>query len=190
MYRIGFTGVPSTGKSTLARALSCSMLSKRVELVPEYARRFINKYGFRTLHDQFRILYKQLDWEDTVPKEKTDILITEAPIFQGIAYATLSEPKDEYDVMVLNDIYKLMNKLNFPRRYDVIFHLEPVIKPVDDGTRAKEQFDDKWRNQMNERIVSVFTLFPPKNFIKIKIEDLDNRVSLCKEHLRRLEIIK
>ena len=57
------------------------------------------------------------------------------------------------ETMYVNDIFKTMNKLNNPEsRYDIIFHLPPVIKPVNDGVRSKEQFDDNWRDDKNKEI--------------------------------------
>lgn len=190
MKRIGFSGVPSSGKSTLARALAANIFGKRIELVPEYARRYINKYGFRSLHDQFRILHKQLDWEDSVPQEKTEAILSEAPIFNGFAYATIDLPKNEYEVMVQNDLFKLMNKLNCPQRYDVVFHLLPTIKPVDDGTRSACQLTDEWREMMDNRIRAVYTIFPPRNFVQINSLSLEERVAECKEHIARLSLLE
>ena len=47
MKRIGFVGVPGSGKSSVARGLAARGYEKlkKVELVSEYARRFISKYG-------------------------------------------------------------------------------------------------------------------------------------------------
>jgi nicotinamide riboside kinase len=92
MYRIGFIGVPSTGKTTLARALSANAYKMpefaRTELVSEYARRFIVEYGTDvTLMDQFRIIKKQCEWEDRVPVESTDLIITDSPIHISFMYS-------------------------------------------------------------------------------------------------------
>jgi broad-specificity NMP kinase len=67
MKRIGFVGVPGVGKTSTARALTAYCRQnefKNIELVAEYARRFISKYGdIDTMSDQFRVTEKQIEWD-------------------------------------------------------------------------------------------------------------------------------
>ena len=88
MIRIGITGVPGSGKTTLARSVASVYRNKlkRAELVSEYARRYISKHGNITfLWEQYRILEKQLEWENSV---KADILISDSPVHLGFLYAS------------------------------------------------------------------------------------------------------
>lgn len=192
MVRVGFVGVPGAGKTSTARALSAFCRKnekfKKVELIAEYARRFIAKYGTETLtlSDQFRIMEKQLEWEDVIPEESTDLLITDSPVHLGFIYALdLRRRNNQKDTMYMNDIYKRLNKINYPTRYEYIFHLPPVFTPVEDGVRLEKHFEPKWRKEADARITNVFDLFPPSNFITIKSENLMDRVDECLSHLSK-----
>ena len=116
MKRIGFVGVPGSGKSSVARGLAARGYEKlkKVELVSEYARRFISKYGtIDQVSDQYKILQKQLDWENAIPQEETDVLITDSPVFIGFLYTlTLRNSNNLKDAMYVNDIFK--NFSSFP----------------------------------------------------------------------------
>lgn len=91
MIRVGFIGTPGSGKTSTARALAsqCRRIDalNNVEIVSEYARRYISKHGsIDFLWEQYRILHKQLEWETSVENDNLDLLITDSPIFVGFAY--------------------------------------------------------------------------------------------------------
>jgi nicotinamide riboside kinase len=183
MKIIGFVGVPGSGKSAVARGVAASAYDRigKVELVAEYARRFITKYGsVDRVFDQYRILQKQLEWEDVVPKEETDVAITESPVHMGFLYAMeIRNPNNEKDTMYINDIFKTMNKVNCPCRYDIIFHLPPIWEPSKDGVRPEIHFDKRWREESDNKIQFIFKLFPPKIFQTITSITLDERIEEC-----------
>ena len=185
MIRIGFTGVPGSGKTSTARALVSRLRTievfKSVELVQEYARRYISKHGIpEQIWEQYRITCKQIEWEDSVSNDKLDILITDSPIFLGFMYATEMNKPTSKDIMVYNDVFNLMTRLNYPvPRYDLIFHLPPSITPVDDGIRAIHQLDQEWRISANQSILETMKIFKPKNIVSIAATNIDNRVIEC-----------
>lgn len=183
MIRIGFVGVPGSGKTSTARALAstCRRIDglNNIELNSEYARRYIAKYGtIDNCWEQYRILKKQLEWEESVGSP--DILITDSPIFLSLVYATMLSDGSRKDVMIVNDLFSEMNKLNNPDpRYDIIFYLPPKLKPVDDGIRSADQFDDSWRNDAAEDIKGIFRLFKPAIFYTVDSVGLRERVEEC-----------
>jgi nicotinamide riboside kinase len=192
--RIGFCGIPGTGKTSTARALAamCRKIEKfkRVELVSEYARRYIFKYGSEgiNLTDQYKIMEKQIEWESSIPEE-TDLIITDSPVHLGFIYA-LELRKDSYkDAMYINDIFKRLNKINAPeKRYDVVFYLPPILDPIKDGIRHEAQFTPEWREKADWRIKYVFDLFPPKHFIELKSTELLDRVDESLKVLGKINI--
>jgi len=185
MLKIGLVGVPGSGKTTLSRAIAvaCRGIDKlnHVELVSEYARRYISKYGsVNSILEQYRILQKQLEWENSVCNEKLNIMITDSPVFLGFLYCIELPKTNIKEAMFFNDIFKEMVKLNYPTpRYDIIFHLNPILKPVDDGIRKIEQLDDSWREQSNILIKAVMTIFKPTQFLEINTPILEERVNFC-----------
>jgi len=187
MMRIGFVGVPGSGKTSTARGLASVCRSipglNNVELSAEYARRYIIKYGDITnIWEQFRILKKQMDWEDSVGD--ANIVITDAPIFMGMVYARMLSQGTPKDIMVLNDLFSELNKANHPQpRYDIIFHLPPILKPVNDGVRPKSNFDRTWRQDTDNSILGVFEIFKPLLFYTVDLPDLESRITWCKECL-------
>jgi len=193
MLRIGVIGVPGSGKTSLCRAVTsaCRRIPslQRIELVSEYARRYISKHGrVEDIWEQYRIMEKQIEWEDSIPIKKTDLVITDSPIHLGFLYACDIVTNKPKDIMVYNDIFKKMSKLNEGKpRYDIIFHLPPTIKPVDDGIRSPEQLDDNWRKENNTKLCFIFdTIFKPASLLTIESADMNNRVSVVIEHLNKL----
>lgn len=184
MMRIGFCGIPGSGKTSTSRGVAafCRRIDKlnNIELVPEYARRRIAKYGpIDDINHQFRILKKQLEWEDSVGN--VDLVITDAPLFMGFMYATSIQNNDEKtDPIFYNDLFKEMVKLNSPNRYDIMFHIPPKVKPVADGVRSAIQFDDEWRED-NDNFLRVIMkdIFPSKKFIIVEPIDLQERINFC-----------
>ena len=117
MIRIGIVGVPGSGKTTLARGLAAECRNhpelKNVELVSEYARRYISKHGkIESISEQFLILEKQIEFEDSVCNDKLNIMISDSPIFLSFIYC-LSLPRvSSKEIVFFNNIFKKMTKLN------------------------------------------------------------------------------
>ncbi len=191
MIRIGIVGVPGSGKTSLCRGVvsACRGISalSRIELVSEYARRYISKHGhIESIWEQYRIMEKQIEWEDSIPSGKTDILITDSPIHMGFLYATEVLTNKPKDIMVYNDIFKKLSKLSEHRpRYNIIFHLTPVLNPIDDGVRAKEHLDPLWRADADRHIKFIFELlFKPKHIYVIDNVNMEYRINFIIETLK------
>lgn len=193
MIRIGIIGVPGAGKTSLARRVtsSCRRIPelKKIELVSEYARRYISKHGsVDEIWEQYRIMEKQIEWEDSIPEASTDILITDSPVHLGFLYSSELVTNDSKDIMVYNDIFKKLTKLNEGEpRYDIIFHLPPVVEPVDDGVRKLEHLDQHWRAENDVKLKFIFeTIFKPRILMTINEKDIDERAKVILEELKRL----
>jgi deoxyadenosine/deoxycytidine kinase len=179
MRRIGISGIPGSGKTSLARALtsSCS-LKVKTELVSEYARQYLSKhYSIDSVWEQLRITDKQIEWENNIFDE-VDIMITDSPIYLGFLYTIdlvdFSNPKD---LIAYNDLFKKF--VSNQNRYDLIFYLHPVIEPINDGIRKNLHFDETWRKNANVMSLNIFKMFGQKNIIEISEPDMTKRIEFC-----------
>ena len=183
--------MPGAGKTTLSRAIAarCRNIEglKHIELVQEYARRYIAKHGNVTsIFEQYRILEKQLEWEDSVCNDKLELMITDSPIFMGFNYCIELPKTNSKEIMFFNDIFKKMVKLNYPvARYDIVFHLCPTVKPVDDGVRPEQHFDDEWRSKADIMIRSIMNIFKPIEFYVMEQPELEDRITFCLDKIKR-----
>jgi nicotinamide riboside kinase len=179
--RIGFSGVPSTGKTSMARALGARL--PKAEVCGEYARRYINTYGqIESVLEQYRILQKQIQWENA---QAADYIITDSPIFLGFLYClNLRDSNRLKDVLWVNDVFKQLSKLNCPPRYDYIFHLSyNKISITDDTIRHPLHLDTEWRQKADLRLRFIYDLFPPRNFVELESVTIDDRVTECLEKI-------
>jgi len=196
MIKIGIVGVPGSGKTTLSRSIAAACRGteglSHVELVQEYARRYISKHGkIESIFEQYRILEKQLEWEESVCNEKLDIMITDSPIFLGFIYCCEMSKNDSKEVMFFNDIFKKMVKLNYPKsRYDIIFHLCPDIQPVDDGIRPDQHFNAEWRYKSDLMIKATMNIFKPKQFHIVEPVKLECRTEFCINKIKEILGVK
>jgi nicotinamide riboside kinase len=144
------------------------------------------KHGeITSIMEQYRLLEKQCEWEDSVLSDKLDIMITDSPVFLGWIYCVGLSKGTSKEIMFFNDIFKKMVKLNYPKpRYNIIFHLNPDLKPVNDGIRLKQHFNKEWREEADIMIKATMMIFKPSHFYVLEQKDFDKRVSTC------LEIIK
>lgn len=192
MIKVAISGVPGAGKTSTVRSLAgyvrrSSLNYKNVELCSEYARRYISKYGLiNNIWEQYRILNKQVEWEDSY--KYADLVITDSPIQLGFSYTVgLVDHNDPKSILSITDYIKALYKANIGYRYDFIFHFGPVLKPVDDGVREKIQFTDDWRKEKNDVILHSLRMFPPKNFVLVpdEISSMEDRINFIFSHIER-----
>jgi hypothetical protein len=191
MFRVGFVGIPGTGKSYTARAFSSVFKYDGkyliTEVIAEYARSYLAKYGpLETIWEQYKILDKQLEKEERL-SPRTELLITDSPLQLAFQYSLdLRRPNSAKDSMVLDDIFHKISSLNTPPRYDIIFHLPPVIEVVADGVRPAQHLDSEWRKEADVNIKYICkNLFPPKKWIEVTPLSIEDRVKFCSEELEK-----
>lgn len=197
--KIGFTGVPGSGKTTLCTKLAGvardSLGTKVVSQVNEYARRYISKYGPPTaLWEQVRILQKQIEWETSC--SNSDLIVCDSPTPLGFLYSVeLRNPVNRKDSILMTDLFSMLQKFTYEQPYDIIFHLPPILTPVKDGVRLDHQFDINWREQSNAKIKYILEIFPPKELIEVNInlpEDWESFSDESKRHFlgeARLQLV-
>lgn len=182
MLKIGFSGLPSTGKTTLAEAvyheLKKSVDLSSVALVEEYARSYIRMYGtLENIWEQSRILDIQIEWEKHAYESYMDIILCDSPIQLAFLYANELNGGSVKEQIVLSDIFNKINKITTDSPYDIIFHLpEDGIPIILDDVRDEIIMDKKWRVEADRFTKLLFMMFKPREFNIINSSALSDRV--------------
>lgn len=194
MIKVGFSGLPSTGKTTLTQAVNLELKKReylnRVELVSEYARSYIRKYGaIENIWEQYRLVDIQQEWETLADESHIDVMLCDSPIQLAFLYATELNGGSPKEQMVISDIFKKISKITADSPYDIIFHLpEDGIPIVIDDVRHECIKDKKWRIQTDVFTRSLFKMFKPHTFEVVEQVTLDSRVKWVTDKIREYSL--
>ena len=116
MYKIGFVGLPSSGKTTAATNLNKALVARNIKtaIIPEFARDYMRAKGdrIRTGEEQIRCSQIQSDLESRALETNPEVMITDTPVFITQAYTQLYYPHHN-----LTENHRLSNF----HKYDTIF---------------------------------------------------------------------
>lgn len=191
MLKIGFSGLPSTGKTTLCQAVNLELKKtddlNRVELVSEYARSYIRKYGPpEHISEEYRLVDIQREWEDLIDPTKLDVMLADSPIQLAFLYAVELNKGTPKDQMMITDIFKKISSMTASSPYDIVFHLpQDSIPVVIDDVRHECVKDPTWRAESDAFVKSLFKMFKPRTFTIIEEVDLQERVDKVIADIRR-----
>lgn len=180
MIKIGILGAPSTGKTTLAKALSSHVLDKYdvlAEYVDEYARGFVSEYGKPTVFDEYYFLERQLQKESI--KSRAQFMICDSPIFLSLVYGSLvfdhKDPKEAFYFCEIQQ--RIVENLE---NYKVLVLIDAeACEPEADGMRLtisrEEQLD------IDKRIRAFCEMY---GLVTLKVQgSLDERIGTICEFL-------
>jgi len=168
---IGLSGVPSSGKTTLAEKMKVDLWLFHL---PEYATYHQRMYGMiDSPEEQIRVTIINYYHELRHRKMFDDVLI-ESPAFMSKVYHKFNYPT-EYNThqhLIYNDID------NF--RYDYIFHLEP-LKFKQNGIRYNYKYPERMKlNETMKKEASTHT----DNLIILPKASLEERLQMVNDALR------
>lgn len=157
---IGFVGAPSTGKTTLARAVANQVGLKGipVEFVAEYARTYIQRFGaVESVHEQLVIFDTQARREDDARGTGAAFVVAETPVFTGYAYGlgAMQQPTAKS-----REALHMLHRWILARLplYDRVYYL-PIELPLQrDGTR---QETEEARRVLDSRLRASLELWAP-----------------------------
>ena len=188
---IGFVGAPSTGKTTLARAVAneAGLRGLSVEFVAEYARTYIQRFGaVSSVFDQLLIFDAQARREDDAIGAGADLVVAETPTFVGYAYGLVKMagrcPAVPREAEALEVLHRWIRRR--VAAYDLVYYL-PVELPLQrDGTRRE---DERARLDLDAKLRATLDLWVPYRTVTGAFKDRIRAV-LEAERLpgRRLEL--
>ena len=165
--KIGLTGTMSVGKTTLVKALS--------EL-PEF-----NDYYIATERSKYlRDLGIPLNTDSTMPgqliflaERASEVLrekmLTDRTIWDVCAFTQQAQSIPDYQKQSYVD-----TAMTLKLEYDIVFYISPEGVDIEDnGVRTT---DADYRNQINQEILKLLSLYPPKKLV-ILTGPTSNRVS-------------
>lgn len=188
--RIALLGGPSAGKSTLAARVFADLKEEKIitELVQEYAREHINKYGkISNILSQYLIYEKQKEKEDIIPS-RVQVVITDSPTILSYIYGLYYyDPSNvDHQQMVIEMYRKIINDI---KRYDLIFYLEPTRPYVQDGTRTQTAEEAK---EIGEMVVQFLELHGIE-YETLDMPETEMRSHIIKSRVReklKIEVIR
>lgn len=140
--RIGIVGAPSAGKTTTAHLVRHKLSAHPVsrEVVREYARHYIEKYGQpRTAFEQWHIYDGQTKWEQQAV-DVYQVVLSDSPRFLPYLYSLqYLDHRESREVACVTRLYELaILALN---DYDRIYVLAPNLDVEQDGVRSQKAED-------------------------------------------------
>jgi nicotinamide riboside kinase len=169
--KIGFAGTMSVGKTTLVKALA--------EL-PEFKDYFIATERSKYLRD----LGIPLNTDSTLPGQiiflaeraseiLRDNVLTDRTIWDVCAFTDNAKSIDVYAKYRYIELATCMGD-----QYDIVFYISPEgVEIEDNGVR---EIDSKYRDTIDETIVTLINRFPPKRLVNIK-GTTEERIALVLE---------
>jgi nicotinamide riboside kinase len=173
--KIGFTGTMSVGKTTLVKALA--------EL-PEFKDYYIATERSKYLRD----LGIPLNTDSTMPgqliflaERASEVLrekvLTDRTVWDVSAFTMKAQSIPDYQKQTYVD-----TAMTLKLEYDVVFYISPEGVDIEDnGVRTT---DVDYRNQINQEILKLLSLYPPKKLV-ILTGSTSNRVDTVLEAISK-----
>jgi nicotinamide riboside kinase len=169
---IGFVGAPSTGKTTLARAVAneAGLRGLSVEFVAEYARTYIQRVGgVSSVFDQLLIFDAQARREDDAIGTGADLVVAETPTFTGYAFGLAmmgGRRPAAREAEALEVLHRWIRRR--VAVYDIVYYL-PVELPLQrDGTRLETE---RVRRDLDAKLKATLDLWVPYRAVTGAFED-------------------
>ena len=139
---IGICGAPSSGKTTTAHLLRHKLSGRGFsrEVVREYARHFIERYGqITTILEQWHVYDGQTKWEAQAASNY-DLVISDSPRFLPYIYSlNFFDHRDPKCVAAALRLYEL--GVSSLRDYARLYLLQPPSSVEQDGVRCQDEHD-------------------------------------------------
>lgn len=169
MYKVGFIGLPSSGKTTAAKYLASNLLDVKTILVPEFARDYMVAKGspISTAGEQVRASEIQGELEERACISNPRVLITDTPLLTTEAYTRLYYPDTDLSANIhLSRVYK----------YDTLFFCTGD-RWNEDGVRFQTDSD---LNKLEVILKDLIKTYHSGELIYLPVDKQERREELLK----------
>jgi nicotinamide riboside kinase len=154
--KIGLCGTMSVGKTTLVKALSELKLFKKYKIATERSK-YLRDLGI-PLNTDSTVNGQMVFLAERASELLHDNVITDRTVWDVSAFTMLAKSIDSgYKSTLVNSAMMLKDQ------YDVVFYIDPVGTNMEDN--GVRETDLEYRNKINQEILRLLTLYPPKKMI-------------------------
>jgi len=154
--KIGLCGTMSVGKTTLVKALSELKLFKKYKIATERSK-YLRDLGIplntdSTVNGQMVFLAERAS--ELLHKD----LITDRTVWDVSAFTMLAKSIDSsFKSTLVNSAMMLRDQ------YDIVYYIDPIGTNIEDN--GVRETDLEYRANINQEILRLLTLYPPKKLI-------------------------
>jgi len=146
----------SVGKTTLVKALSELKLFKKYKIATERSK-YLRDLGI-PLNTDSTVNGQMVFLAERASELLHDNVITDRTVWDVSAFTMLAKSIDSgYKSTLVNSAMMLKDQ------YDVVFYIDPVGTNMEDN--GVRETDLEYRNKINQEILRLLTLYPPKKMI-------------------------
>ena len=154
--KIGLCGTMSVGKTTLVKALAELKLFKKYKIATERSK-YLRDLGIplntdSTVNGQMVFLAERAS--ELLHKD----VITDRTVWDVSAFTMLAKSIDSSVKSTLVNTAMILRD-----QYDIVFYIDPVGTNMEDN--GVRETDLEYRANINQEILRLLTLYPPKNMI-------------------------
>jgi len=154
--KIGLCGTMSVGKTTLVKALSELKLFKKYKIATERSK-YLRDLGI-PLNTDSTVNGQMVFLAERASELLHDNVITDRTVWDVSAFTMLAKSIDSgYKSTLVNSAMMLKDQ------YDIVFYIDPVGTNMEDN--GVRETDLEYRNKINQEILRLLTLYPPKKMI-------------------------
>ena len=154
--KIGLCGTMSVGKTTLVKALAELKLFKKYKIATERSK-YLKDLGI-PLNTDSTVNGQMVFLAERASELLHDNVITDRTVWDVSAFTMLAKSIDSgYKSTLVNSAMMLKDQ------YDVVFYIDPIGTNMEDN--GVRETDLEYRNKINQEILRLLTLYPPKKMV-------------------------
>jgi nicotinamide riboside kinase len=157
--KIGLCGTMSVGKTTLVKALAELELFEKYKIATERSK-YLRDLGI-PLNTDSTINGQMVFLAERASELLHNDVITDRTVWDVSAFTMLAKSIDiSYKSTLVNSSMMLKDQ------YDIVFYIDPIGTNIEDN--GVRETDLEYRNKINQEILRLLTLYPPKKMVVLR----------------------